>query len=333
MLIAAGNFTQTGSGNSLSRLARWDGALWNQIGTTVNGAVNSAVVFDDGSGPAVFLAGAFTSIGGVSANRAAKWDGASFTALGAGLGSTVNQLVIHNGGLYAVGAFTTSGTATVNRVARWTGAAWEPLGVGANNTVNAAASYNGQLYVGGTFTSIGGISTNRVGRWDGNAWADVAGGAGAAVKSMMVYNDGRGEALFVGGDFTGVGAPLLTANRIARFDGAWAAVGSGADGAVETMGVVRLNGEDTLLVGGAFRSFDGVSSDRIAALEPCTQECYANCDGSTTPPALNVNDFICFQQKYAAGDPVANCDASTTPPTLNVNDFICFQQKYAAGCP
>jgi hypothetical protein len=63
------------------------------------------------------------------------------------------------------------------------------------------------------------------------------------------------------------------------------------------------------------------------------QSCYANCDGSTTPPILNVNDFICFQTKYAAADPYANCDGSTTPPVLNVNDFICFQTKYAAGCP
>jgi hypothetical protein len=61
--------------------------------------------------------------------------------------------------------------------------------------------------------------------------------------------------------------------------------------------------------------------------------CYANCDGSTIPPTLNVSDFICFQQKYAAADPYANCDGSTIPPTLNVSDFICFQQKYAAGCP
>lgn len=61
--------------------------------------------------------------------------------------------------------------------------------------------------------------------------------------------------------------------------------------------------------------------------------CPANCDGSTADPALNVNDFICFLAKYAAGDVYANCDESTTPPVLNVNDFICFQQRYAAGCP
>jgi hypothetical protein len=61
--------------------------------------------------------------------------------------------------------------------------------------------------------------------------------------------------------------------------------------------------------------------------------CYANCDGSTTVPVLNVSDFICFQSKFAGGSPYANCDGSTTPPILNVSDFICFQQKYAAGCP
>jgi hypothetical protein len=60
--------------------------------------------------------------------------------------------------------------------------------------------------------------------------------------------------------------------------------------------------------------------------------CYPNCDNSTTPPVLNVNDFICFQSAFAAGNTYANCDHSTTPPVLNVNDFICFQSAFAAGC-
>jgi hypothetical protein len=36
---------------------------------------------------------------------------------------------------------------------------------------------------------------------------------------------------------------------------------------------------------------------------------------------------------WAAGDPYANCDQSWVVPILNVNDFACFQQFYAAGCP
>jgi hypothetical protein len=61
--------------------------------------------------------------------------------------------------------------------------------------------------------------------------------------------------------------------------------------------------------------------------------CSVNCNGSTTTPVLNVNDFICFQEKFAAGDPYANCDRSTAQPVLNVLDFVCFQQHFAAGCP
>jgi uncharacterized membrane protein len=61
--------------------------------------------------------------------------------------------------------------------------------------------------------------------------------------------------------------------------------------------------------------------------------CYGNCDGSGGNPVLNVSDFVCFQQRFAAGDPYANCDRSPSTPALNVLDFVCFQQKFAAGCP
>jgi hypothetical protein len=60
--------------------------------------------------------------------------------------------------------------------------------------------------------------------------------------------------------------------------------------------------------------------------------CYANCDGSTTPPILNVQDFSCFLNAFAAGDTYANCDLSTTAPILNVQDFSCFLNAFAAGC-
>ncbi|MFN0131379.1 MAG: hypothetical protein ACKVW3_02415 [Phycisphaerales bacterium] len=63
-----------------------------------------------------------------------------------------------------------------------------------------------------------------------------------------------------------------------------------------------------------------------------TLACYANCDASTAVPVLNMNDFVCFNIRFATGDPRANCDGSTTQPILNVIDFICFTNAYAAGC-
>jgi hypothetical protein len=70
-----------------------------------------------------------------------------------------------------------------------------------------------------------------------------------------------------------------------------------------------------------------------ASIAGGTTSCYANCDGSTASPVLNVADFTCFLQKFAIGDPYANCDGSTASPVLNVADFTCFLQKFAQGCP
>ncbi|MFN0134442.1 MAG: kelch repeat-containing protein [Phycisphaerales bacterium] len=67
---------------------------------------------------------------------------------------------------------------------------------------------------------------------------------------------------------------------------------------------------------------------------PVTLEvlCYADCDGTSYPPIISTLDYVCFMNKFAAGDPYANCDGSTVPPTLNAADFICFLSELAAGC-
>jgi hypothetical protein len=70
--------------------------------------------------------------------------------------------------------------------------------------------------------------------------------------------------------------------------------------------------------------------------------CYANCDGSTVEPILNVDDFTCFINEYASAQSLpyeqqvahySNCDGSTIAPVLNVDDFTCFINQYAQGCP
>jgi len=76
----------------------------------------------------------------------------------------------------------------------------------------------------------------------------------------------------------------------------------------------------------------GFRWDDLSLLPVVGANCYANCDASKVAPCLNVNDFICFNNLYAASSTKANCDASTIPPTLNVNDFICFNNLYASSC-
>ena len=83
--------------------------------------------------------------------------------------------------------------------------------------------------------------------------------------------------------------------------------------------------EQGQIVGTALTSTRAV---RAVILTPIS--CYANCDGSSAPPLLNVSDFICFQSRFAASDPYADCDLSGS---FTVNDFVCFQASFAAGCP
>jgi hypothetical protein len=88
-------------------------------------------------------------------------------------------------------------------------------------------------------------------------------------------------------------------------------------------------------VDGVQNNFRGWHVDNIkitATTTTCEPACYANCDGSTLEPVLNIADFSCFISKFAAGDPYANCDGSTIEPVLNVADFACFLSSFAAGC-
>jgi hypothetical protein len=96
-----------------------------------------------------------------------------------------------------------------------------------------------------------------------------------------------------------------------------------------------------LHIGPAGMADEGTYTVRISS--PCaittstpatlTVVCYANCDGSTAAPILNVDDFVCFINLYTAGDERANCDGSTEPPVLNILDILCFHAAYRAGCP
>jgi hypothetical protein len=138
-----------------------------------------------------------------------------------------------------------------------------------------------------------------------------------------------------------LGASLLfPAAARAQFQIDWYTVDGG--GGTSTGGAFSLTGtmgqpDAGSASGGTFACAGGFWGAAAATLP-----CYANCDGSTTPPVVNTGDFTCFLQQYSAAVPLAsaqqqahyaNCDGSTTFPQVNTADFTCFLQKYAAGCP
>ncbi|MFG0286137.1 MAG: GC-type dockerin domain-anchored protein [Phycisphaerales bacterium JB039] len=68
---------------------------------------------------------------------------------------------------------------------------------------------------------------------------------------------------------------------------------------------------------------DVVEGAGVIRIQPCNPDC----DESGT---LDIFDFLCFQNAFAAGDPYADCDKSGA---LDFLDFLCFQNWFTAGCP
>ena len=68
--------------------------------------------------------------------------------------------------------------------------------------------------------------------------------------------------------------------------------------------VQRLNRTTGASLGTLVQSGSGGLSSCYSVLyKPAITPCYANCDNSSIAPVLNVNDFVCFLSKYAAGCP------------------------------
>jgi hypothetical protein len=93
-------------GGSSGPIMRWDGQSWSGVGggvTTSPGGglqVTAMAVFDDGTGPALFVAGAFATAGGVPARNIAKWDGHHWHPLNRGIGGRVSDgaMAVYNDG-------------------------------------------------------------------------------------------------------------------------------------------------------------------------------------------------------------------------------------------
>ncbi len=93
-----------------------------------------------------------------------------------------------------------------------------------------------------------------------------------------------------------------------------------SDGSV---GIIALSGINTANFN---EGGEGVVTGTIIEATPA---CYANCDGSTTSPALTANDFMCFLNAFVNNNARADCDDTGS---LTSNDFACFINRYAQAC-
>ncbi len=335
----------------------WSGSSWVELpvfpATGGNSSAPCLLVWDDGSGLALYEGGGFSGNG---YNGLAKWNGSSWSPVGNGVtssgthGAGVQSMVVFDDGrgpaLYVGGFFEFAGGGAVPAVgiARWDGTSWTGVGGGLYNNpvslpeVHAMGVFGGWLYVSGYITAAGGIPTGGIARWNGTTWQ---GNFGATFSndnaySMAVFDDGSGPALWM----TGVGNGVLS-HGLAKWDGAsWSTPapggisGGGLPGPTgNALAVYDAGSGPGLYVGGHFTIAGTTPVNNIARFG--RPACFVNCDGSFNAggcPTLAVNDFTCFLNRFAAHDQRANCDGSSNAPTLNVLDFLCYLNRFAAGC-
>lgn len=155
-LYAGGDFDSIGPKN-LRDIGRYDGT-WDKMnaGTANSGAVLALATHDDGSGPALYVGGLFSQVGGVPADRLARWDGTTFNEVGGGIDGQ------HGRRVRALASYTPSG------------------GVA-------------ELHVGGNFLGAGGIATSDWIAWSQAAWIDI--GGNGVIESFTCHEELSGSTI------------------------------------------------------------------------------------------------------------------------------------------
>ncbi|MEQ8844750.1 MAG: GC-type dockerin domain-anchored protein [Phycisphaerales bacterium] len=220
-------------------LARWDGQRWSAVpgldgpGLELDGRATTLEVFDDGSGPALYVGGVFTTAGGQDATSIARWDGVAWSGMdGPGVpgGLTwIFDIHVHDFGdgpmLYAGGLATRASEPGLATVWRYDGAAWAELGDErpAGGEVYALASSDGSLFAGGPFGLLGDEPAPGIARFDGATWTTPLGPGQTVFSSrfwpLLTTGPGGREALIAAGTFLVTEGDETIATQLAAWDG------------------------------------------------------------------------------------------------------------------
>lgn len=174
---------------------------------TPEGIVMALELFDSGSGPRLYLAGAWNGFG--PPTNLLEWNGAGFT-----------QIAGQSAGVSSLEAGSVGGTAKLfvgfsgaPGVRAWNGSAWSALGSGLDlvapankfdftriDSLAVADLGSGpELFAAGRFDRAGGLPVADIAKWDGVNWSAVP-SPGSRVRDMLAFDDGSGTRLFCATD-------------------------------------------------------------------------------------------------------------------------------------
>jgi hypothetical protein len=326
-------------GRLTSGVYLWDGSAWSIPGGGPGGT--PAVYAINQYGGDLLVGGSFRFPGNADDFHVARWNGATWTLMG--------EQIVATAFAYDATSQLIAATGVTGPAFRWTGSAWEGMDVRSSNWGTSVIRYEGSIIVGGgVYIPMNNSSFGAV-RWNGSAWEGLGSNGPPAVTSYTALAIYQGDLIasvigspplrWDGSAWLSMGYPVTGSAALAvyrgdllagtdalyRYNGsAWQPLGQ-LDGGI-IYALAEFDGD--LYIGGSFTAAAGIPAGHIARF--FCRPCYPNCDASPVPFALNVNDFICFQSRFAAADSYADCNHDSA---FNVNDFVCFQAAFAAGCP
>ncbi len=235
----------------------WTGGYTSPIFSFVN--AYGGTVFDDGSGPALYIHGqiGMNELG----NNITRWSDQGWSKPWDGPnGQFVYATATFDDGtglaLYAGGNFTHFGAQPANGIGRWDGTSWTQVGGGISGGTNPRVRTlvvhddggGPALYVGGVFSEAGGIPVTNAAKWDGAVWSPI----GAEFTSGVIA-------------FFSMEGVLYGSNgRLHRWSGTEWELVEGIDGQVVDMTVHDDGTGPSLYIGGRFETAGGHIVNNIA---------------------------------------------------------------------
>jgi uncharacterized delta-60 repeat protein len=308
------------------------------FGTGFNNTVN---IIKTQSNEKILIGGLFTVYNNVSSSRITKlnFDGSidnTFT-IGTGFDNSTTTIQIQSDGKTLVGgAFTSYNGTTSNRIIRLNSDGSNDntfiTGTGFGSTVNTIAlQSDGKTLVGGLFGSYNGTTISRIIRLNSDGSIDntfITGtGFNLPVNVIAIQSDGK---ILVGGLFTSYNG--TTSNRIIRLnsDGSIDNTFITGTGFNNTIQIIQIQSNGKILIGGAFTSYNGTTSNRIIRL---------NSDGSIdntfsigTGFNFNVNAIqIQSDGKILAGGTFGSYNGTTSNRIIRLNSDGSIDNTFITG--
>lgn len=278
-IVIGGYFTSyNGTGRNYIARINTDGTLDTSFSpsTGAQNVVYTVAVQSDGK---ILAGGSFTQFNGTNRGYIARINPSgsldtSFSYTG-GANNSVKYIKIQSDGKILIGGnFTSYNGTSINRLARintdGTIDSTFNIGAGFNNTINAiAVQSDGKIIVGGDFTTVDGTARSRIARLNADGSLDTSFNPGTGLNNsiwtMVIQPDGK---ILIAGYFAIYNGTTIRSFARVNTDGTLDTSFNSGTGFVNgTVYTMLLQGDGSIIAGGAFLTYNGMTVNNIAKIK------------------------------------------------------------------